>query len=889
MIAAAHRTAYRAVGLILSAACIAWTQEPPKLRLAEVQSVEPLSYKLDLNLDPSKRVFNGTIHIELQIDKSLRTLWLNTSDLSLTSIKLQAAESASTGTPVNGGDNFTGLRFPSEIPPGHAALTVEYTGKFKFGQPSGIFGAQDNGNQYLMTQFESIDARSAFPCFDEPSYKVPWQLTLHVPAADSAISNTPVEKETTAGETKTVIFEQTKPLPSYLVAFGVGPFEYVDAGTAGQNHVPVRIVTPKGRASEARYAAEVTATILTRLEAYFGIPYPYNKADQAAMPISVGLAMENPGMVTYGANILLAKPQSDTLSRQRGYAETAAHELAHQWFGDLVTTAWWNDIWLNEAFATWMEEKIVAEWKPEWHTRAGDVVSNAFAERDDSFPSARSIRQPIASMAEIDTAFDGITYEKGATVIGMFENWIGTPTFQKGVRAYLNAHAFRTATTADFLDAISEASGKDVRSAFATFTNQPGIPVIKISLRCGSGSPPTLTLRQDRFSLIPLPNADNARWSIPVCTRYGSGSDSQTQCTLLSEKSAAMSLQAGSWPTGSCPSWIQANANASGYYRVSYSPDLLSKLTEGDVPQRLTPAERVNLIYDTDLAAKANLLPYGDALTLAARFRDDSVSSVLLGVLDVATSPSANLVPPGLAVGYERFLANTFVPRARAIGWTAKPGESEDNTIIRRPLLVTAATLAGDKELAAEGRQIAARWLAGEHTVSSDILGAALTTTAFYGDVSTARELIAAAKKTNDLQERQRIFSALGSFRDEGALKAVLTASIDGDIPTSDAIRVLLGGSTEAQRHIKFNFLQAHYSEIVKGMFPLSRYALPQIGNLFCDAESKQQLRVFFDSKLKETPELRRTVEQVSQQIDSCIATKQFQEPRIAEFLKAQQ
>src|SRR5581483_1389680 len=301
-------------------------------------------------------------------------------------------------------------------PAGAARLHLEYDGKISTRDSAGIFRARDAGENYLFTQFESIDARRAFPCFDQPNFKTPWQLTLHVPHPDTAISNAPQVSETVeTGGMKKVVFAVSKPLPTYLIAFAVGPFDIVDAGRAGKNRIPVRIITPKGKAHQAKYAAEVTAAIIDRLEKYFGIPYPYEKSDQVAIPVTYGFgAMENAGMVTYGQTILLSDPALDTPQRQREYATDAAHELAHQWFGDLVTPLWWDDIWLNEAFATWMEMKIVAQWKPEWHTRLDNMGPKFGAMRSDSLVSARRVRQPIESVNDIANAFDGITYEKGA-------------------------------------------------------------------------------------------------------------------------------------------------------------------------------------------------------------------------------------------------------------------------------------------------------------------------------------------------------------------------------------------------------------------------------------------------------------------------------------------
>src|SRR5580704_13837537 len=399
---------------------------PPKTRLAEVEDIQPTSYKADLTLDPGKDTYSGSISIGMQVNKPVETIWLNQEKLSIKSAVLTSRGVEHRAHIVPGGDDFVGIAFDAPLPAGLAALAIQYTGVVISKNSSGIFHQRESGNWYLFSQFEATDARAAFPCFDEPSYKTPWQLTLHVPASDAAISNTQVASENSTGGMKTLVFKETKPLPSYLVAFAVGPFEFVNAGVAGGNKVPVRIVVPKGRAAEAKYAAEVTATILTRLEDYFGIPYPYEKADQVAIPNTAGFgAMENVGMVTYEQNIILADPKTDRIGRQREYASTAAHELAHQWFGDLVTTAWWDDIWLNEAFATWMERKLIAEWKPEWQTRVAEVADKLGGEREESPNSVRKIRQPIPPKNDINNAFDDITYLKGASVIGMFESWMG--------------------------------------------------------------------------------------------------------------------------------------------------------------------------------------------------------------------------------------------------------------------------------------------------------------------------------------------------------------------------------------------------------------------------------------------------------------------------------
>ncbi|MGO9260354.1 MAG: M1 family metallopeptidase [Bryobacteraceae bacterium] len=510
-----------ALALVLACSFTALAaDQPPKLRLAEVQNVAPERYRAELTLDPDKTGFSGDIRIQVKVGQPAQTIWLNANRIAVQQASVTAGGKTLTAKALAGGDDFLGLQLPSAIPAGAAEIAIRYTGEVRHGDTSGVFHAEDGGVSYILTQFEATDARDAFPCFDEPSYKVPWQLTLRIPPQDEAVSNTPAASETSESGMRKIAFAETRPLPSYLIAFAVGPFEFVDAGFAGQKHVPVRIVTPKGRAGQAKYAAEVTATILTRLEDYFGIPFPYDKSDQVAVPVTIGFgAMENAGMVTYGQNILLANPETDSIGRQREYASVAAHELSHQWFGDLVTTNWWNDIWLNEAFATWMEQKLIAEWKPEWNTRVDDVESKLGAARQDSLVTARKIRQAIETKGDISNAFDGITYDKGAAVIGMFENWMGPEAFRKGVRSYLQQYAFRTTTAGEFLDALSSSSKKDITQPFSTFLNQAGVPMVKVSLDCTKA--PVLHLEQSRYLPTGSKGSTNQVWSVPICVRYG--------------------------------------------------------------------------------------------------------------------------------------------------------------------------------------------------------------------------------------------------------------------------------------------------------------------------------------------------------------------------------
>lgn len=860
-------------------------QETPTLRLPDTAA--PVSYKVDLKLDPAQPTFSADIDIQLSIKQPIETLWLNATKIEVQSARLIAGGKTYDAKATPSGDDFLALRFDSQLPAGSAELRITYTGHVRQQDSSGVFFMEDNGNKYLYTQFESTDARDVFPCFDEPSYKVPWQLTLSIPREYTAISNTPVLHEDAEGDRKSIEFKQTKPLPSYLVAFAVGQFDFVPAGTAGRNHVPIRIVTPKGHANEAKYAAEVTATILTRLENYFGIPYPYEKSDEVAIPVTFGFgAMENAGMVTYGQTIILADPARDTEARRREYASTAAHELAHQWVGDLVTTAWWNDIWLNEAFATWTEQKILAEWKPEWKTRVEDVMDSKIeAERSDSLVSARKIRQEIRSKDDISNAFDEITYQKGASVIRMFETWMGPAQFRKGVQAYLKQYAFRNATAPQFLDAISSASGKNVTAAFSTFLNQPGVPLVSVSLNCKQGAP-TVHLAQQRYLPLGTKGSIDQQWQVPVCVRAGTGTAGESECTLLTQPHADWTLK-----TRSCPAWIEANDNAVGYYLVDYQGDLLKGLTSGDVEQRMNAAERVDFMGNAESLTEGGKLPAAYALGLVSVFHNDPERYVVLSALDLALFPRAYMVPEDLMPKYVKFLRDNFQARAHEVGWVPKPGEADDIHLLRPRLLRVVATYAKDEELAKQARELTDKWFEDRSAVDSSVVTSVLSTAAYYGDKPLFERFLAELEKTKDRQERQRILAAMGSFHDRAAIQAGMEAVLSGKVPFMEGLGLLFSGQgEEATRSMAFDFMKAHFDEIAAkrptgGGFDAGS-VFPEVGASYCSAEQKTELQSYFQPKVDKFTGAPRALSQVLETIDICTALKASEAPGVEAFLR---
>ena len=871
--------------LIAALASRVFAAEAPNLKLG--YDVRPVRYSADLTLLTDAPGFHGTIDIDVNLEKPASLIWLNATEIQIGRAAILAAGKSQTAAIEPGNENFVGLRFPAEVPSGPARIHIEYEGKVSDKNTAGIFRGTDGAEKYLYTQFESTDARRAFPCFDQPDFKTPWQLTLHVKKDELAFSNTPQASETDeAGGMKRVVFAATKPLPSYLVAFAVGHFDVVDGGTTGRNHVPVRIITPKGKAAQAKYAAEVTGPIIQQLENYFGIPYPYEKADQVAIPLTFGFgAMENAGLVTYAQTLILSDPAIDTAARQREYASVAAHELAHQWFGDLVTMAWWDDTWLNEAFATWTSSKILAGWQPQWNTRLGDLGAKFGAMSEDSLVSTRQIRQPIESMDDISNAFDGITYEKGAAVIRMFESWVGEKQFQSGVNSYLKRHAFKNATMGDFLDAISAAGKPQLTRAFSTFLEQPGFPEISVQLNCSAA--PSLELSQKRYLPIGSSGARTEHWQVPVCVRYQTSKGPQKECFLLTQPKAEFKLAKA---TG-CPAYVSANDGAAGYYVTAYSHEMLDKLLAGG-REFLNPAERRSLLHDLSSLVAAGDLKESEALSAVPSFASSPERQIVSQAQGVAGAID-RLVPSNLRPNYARYIEKAFGARAAELGWSAKPGEDEETKLLRASLVPFVAVAGEDRKLQQQARQLADGWLKDRKGIDANMIGGVLATAAHHGDRALFDTMLQELKKTQDRQQRQRIIAALGSFSDPQIAQAGLGLILRPDMDPRETVYVLFGalGDRETQR-LPFEFVKSNYDELLKrlpsgGGFDAGAI-LPFTGGGICDESSRKEFVDFFEDRAKKFIGGPRNYAQALEGIKLCEAQKSAQGADATAFLEKQ-
>ena len=779
---------------------------------------------------------------------------------------------------VDGKADFVGFAFDRAIGPGAVKLHIDYTGSLDETSTQGLFRQKDGQDWYAFSQFESTDARRAFPCFDEPSYKVPWQLTLRIPKGTTAVSNTPTLSQSEQNGLRVVRFRKTPPLPSYLIALAVGPFEYVDAGKAGARKIPIRIVTPRGKASQARYAARTTGPLLERLEAYFGMPYPYEKLDQLAIPQTVTFgAMENAGLITWSERILIAPPAEETIDFQRVQASINAHEMAHQWFGDLVTLAWWDDVWLNESFATWMADRTIIAWKPEWHEDVTRMQATSNVMFDDVLVTARKIRQEIASNDDIVNAFDGITYQKGAAVLTMFESWIGPEKFQAGVHNYLEAHRFGNATERDFLQSIESASQPGIAAAFSTFLDQPGVPVVSVS--CGSGSD-KLVLSQKRLLPIGSTGSTAQTWKIPVCARGGSSGKSARVCGLLSESNGSIAA-----PAGACSGWVLANDGELGYYRALYEKDALEKLL-AVANKELTLPERVGLIRDVNALSEAGALPMTDALALVPRFAEDPARQIVLATLRIASDIHDHLVPEDLRANYARFLSTMYGERVRALGFTPKPGEDDETRLLRVNLVPFVAREGQEPELQAQARRLALLWLDDRKAIDAALAGQVLDVAAHHGDRELFDRFLAAARAAKVRRDRQRLLDALGAFPDPALVKQGFALFLGNEFDSRESSRTVYSAVRQPDsRQLVWDFFKENYDAIVAKTPREVTGTLPEVGDGFCDSAHRKELESFFQGRVEKLPGGPRVLAQTLETIDLCIASREAQEGGVRKFL----
>ncbi len=830
------------------------------------REVVPTFQAVDLEVDADQASYRGSVRITLDVLRPTDQFRLHARERELESVTLEGPEGALETTHQIAGDLIT-LRTAAPLKRGEHTLTIAFSGPFNT-RAVALYRMEQDGLGYAFTQFEAADARGAFPCFDEPGFKIPWQLTVKVPEAHVAVTNTPVERETTEDGWRTYVFRKTKPLPSYLIALATGPLDSVEMPGLG---VPGRIVTPKGQTGLTAIAAELTPPILKALERYFGEPYPYEKLDHIAIPEYWPGAMEHPGAVTYASSLLLLDPQSASLAQRRLLAKVIAHELAHMWFGDKVTMEWWDDLWLNESFADWMGDKITHEVFPQFRIDL-EVISDAQSVMGaDARPTAGAIRRRVEST---DTVLQnvGVQYNKGKAVLGMFEAWIGPDVFRRGILDYLAANAWDNAASDDLWEALDGASGGRVSRPLATFIDQPGLPIVEVE-PLGDGR---VRLSQSRFRTEGV-DQEPQTWSIPVALRYATGDEAATRVVLLGAK--AMEVDLGG--TG----WVYPKAGGQGYYRWQVPEEALLRLTS-EAGTILSDAERMDLVGNLSALLGAGTLDGGHYLAALEGLASDPEPMVVGAVLDSLNGIQRPFIPVELEDAFAAYIRRALRPALDRVGLLPREGESETTTLVRPRLLLWLGDPGRDPEIHRFAEEQATAYLEDPASVPSSIAGACLTLASMDGSPEEFEALRLRFESAETPNERARYLETLGVFRDPVLVERALDYAFSGPLRPNELFTIpgnltqTPSGSDRA-----YLWMTENYSRLAERLPSDFMGFMPFFAG-GCSAERLVSARAFFGEPEHQTTGTPQMIGRVAAQVDECLALRAREGESARRFLE---
>ncbi len=788
-------------------------------------SVVPEHYTLHLSPDIHAKSFAGTESIQVRLNEPAKTITLNAAELVMRSVQAVVGGQTVAGTVAYQPKlEQATLTFAKELPAGPVELKIEYTGTLN-DELRGFYLSHTPKRDYAVTQFEATDARRAFPSFDEPALKATFDLSLTVDHGDTVIANTPMLSDTPAEKGRhTETFATTPRMSTYLLAFQVGDWA---CETGGADGIPIRVCSTPDKVNLTGYALHAAEHLLHYYDTYFGVKYALPKLDLIAIPDFSAGAMENWGCITYRETLLLVSPQ-DTLAAHRGVVSVVAHEMAHQWFGDLVTAQWWNNIWLNEGFATWMAAKATGEYQPSWNEPEAVARELNTTLNLDAAHVTRTIRSTADTPTEIGQQFDGLSYGKAGAVIGMIEHFISPTVFQKGVHNYMEAHKFSNATAEDFWGAETAASGKPVDKIMESLIAQPGVPLLHFAAPTATGT----AVSQTRFFVNPVgAPASQQTWTLPVCPR------GESACTVISGQTSTVP------PTS--PSLL--NAAGIGYFRSQYAPATFQTLATSVAS--FSPTERIVFVGDTEALMRANQLPVGDLLSLSGRLHDDPSGGVLDQVAE-SLRPVASLASDAQRRELDAWFVRTFGPAYHALP-PASPTE-EPAIAERRLVLFRELGLHGDSAVQAEARQIAEAFLANDPSAAA--LGpVALVIAAQHGDAAFYDKVLAASQAPQAPNVHSAELSSLGAFADPALIERTVQYATAGTLRKQEfwfPLVALLRNRDTAQPAWKD--IRAHWTQLsAMAGGGIEGSAVNRIINAtgsFCSAESATEVREFFSA-----------------------------------------
>ncbi|AKU90034.1 M1 family metallopeptidase [Vulgatibacter incomptus] len=844
------------------------------------RDVVPSAYEIDLDVSLRRRGFSGTVIVTARVAKATDQVVLHGRGLRVIeafakvgrrrlAAKVKADAAAQTLT----------LRFDQELPKGELTLTLSYTGKLDPGM-NGLYLAKNGPERAIASQCEAAEARAIFPCWDEPDRKATLQWTVRTDPGLTVVTNgapVSVRRDPKTG-TEVHRFEPTKVLPTYLAAVTVGRYEATAvrkvAGT------PCRVLALPGKLDQARFAEEVTDQVLPWFTQYFGQRYRYGKLDQVALPAFDAGAMENAGAIFYRQQLLLMDEATTSWHGKKQIAETIAHEIAHQWFGNRVTMRWWDDLWLNEAFATWVSHKAVDEWQPGWRIWDDFQAMRRNAMGLDALETTHPIYSEVESPGQVTELFDAITYYKGCCVLRQIEAWLGAEAFRDGLRVYIDRYKDKNAAGADLWRALGEASGSDVGALAESWILQSGLPLVRIEAK-ESGGRTVLRLSQRRFFARPeaAEKPNDQRWKIPVQIRWSDGKKISTSRILLEENEIEHELPGKA-------AWLHGNADGVGFYRVALSQDLLARLTGAGL-EGLTAVERQTLLDDAWALVLCGQAPIDRFLDLLAAYRNERdyvVLEAVAGRLDVLVH---RLADEASLPALRAFVGELLRPALADLGWEPEPGGDPARASARAAVIAALGDLARDEDVLREATLRADQERAAPASVDANLASVVVRLAALTGDKRRLDTYVAEYERRRQRrappEEQLRYLGALSAFERPALVKAVLELSLSDVVPQESMVGVLRPLlSRPASTLATWRFLSSRWSEVVEraGLMQISRL-VEGLGAL--PLAKRGEMKRFFEAHPVE--EARRAIAIALQEMELRDELRKREAPRLAAWI----
>lgn len=769
------------------------------------KTVVPTQYAIELRPDAESLALPGVAVIDIDVREATARLMLNAVDIAIASVTADdSAERADVA--LDAAAEIVTFTFAKPLAAGAHRLRIEFAARInRFDR--GFFFVDyptDGGVKRLLTsKLEPADARRIFPCWDEPAFKASFALTATVPRHVLAVGNMPVmREEPIEPNLKKVIFAPTPKMSTYLFVLTIGELERITAEADG---VTVGIVTTSGKAAKGQFALDSATKLLIWFNEYFGVKYPLPKLDLIAVPGGFAGAMENWGGITFFESRLLFDPTTNPDSARRGIFSIIAHEMAHQWFGDLVTMAWWDNLWLNEGFATWMATKAAEQFHPQWQSWLNGYGQKQFAMSLDARRTSHPIQQPVADESEAMIAFDAITYNKGQALIRMLENYLGEAAFRDGIRAYMTAHAYGNSTTADLWRALERSSHKPVTEIAASFTEQDGVPLILAETTCNGGAQ-QLSLRQDRFVVAPAgtPALSPRNWQIPVVVgKVGSASSD----VVLLRGSTDI-------PAGSCGEAIKVNLGDIGYYRVAYGPASAAALATA-LPQ-MSPIDRVSFLADSWAMVQAGRAAPASYLALVENVGIDDRRPVWDQIIAAFSTFNRLSRDRPERPALQRYISNRLRPVLDRLGWDGSGADDDENSLLRSALIRTLGEL-GDEAVIAEAKRRFAGFLRDPNALPAALRDSVTHVVGITADRATYDTLLTLARNSSITSERVRYYFAAASARDPMLARATLTLCLGDEVPGTIVTGMINTVAFSGERpELAWEFLQQHYDALLE-------------------------------------------------------------------------